>query len=91
VEASFKSPMWENHQYGSVRAFIKIKLPKGNYNYEFYSTKAADNALKQIKDKKYAHELHSKGIKNIIAFGIACKEKKVFVKMDSGEKFERLA
>jgi hypothetical protein len=32
--------MWENHQYGSVRAFIKIKLPKGNYNYEFYSTRS---------------------------------------------------
>jgi hypothetical protein len=36
VEASLKSRMWENHQYGSVRTFIKIKLPKGNYNYEFY-------------------------------------------------------
>ena len=49
---------------------------------------AANNALKQINDKKYAHELRSKGIKNVIAFGIACKQKKVLVKMDIGEKLE---
>ena len=28
VEASLKSRMWENHQYGSVRAFIILILLK---------------------------------------------------------------
>jgi hypothetical protein len=47
---------------------------------------AADNALKQIHNKKYAHELRSKGVKKIIAFGVACKGKRVKVKMCIGDE-----
>ena len=49
---------------------------------------AAENAIQQIKDKKYAQELAGKGIKDIISFGIACKQKKVLVKMASGEEIK---
>jgi hypothetical protein len=47
---------------------------------------AADNALKQIQDKKYVAELRTKGVEDVIAFGIACKQKKVLVKMLRGNE-----
>ena len=50
---------------------------------------AADNALQQIQDKKYAQELRAKGIKDVIAFGVACKQKKVLVKMRRGDEIDK--
>lgn len=41
---------------------------------------AADNALQQIKDKKYVQELRDRGIKEIQALGIAFEGKQLFVK-----------
>lgn len=41
---------------------------------------AADKALQQIKEKNYAAELKSRGIRNILCLGIACHGKRILVK-----------
>ena len=50
---------------------------------------AADAALQQIQDKRYTQELRAKGIKDVIAFGVACKQKKVLVKMRRGDEIDK--
>ena len=42
--------------------------------------KGAEDALKQIEEKKYAAELKSRGIKKILSLGMAFKGKCVFIK-----------
>jgi hypothetical protein len=56
---------------------IVIEFKKVEENLE----KAADAALKQIKDRDYRAELIERGIKNIIELGIAFEGKKVMVKL----------
>lgn len=41
---------------------------------------AAQKALEQIEEKKYAHELKKRGIKTVLALGIAFKGKQVLLK-----------
>ena len=48
-------------------------------------TKTCQEALDQIKEKKYAHELHRQGITHIIAYGIAFFKKELLVTMESKE------
>lgn len=59
---------------------IVIEFKKVDEDDEEDLEKAADAALKQIKDKDYKSELIEKGIKNIIELGIAFEGKKVLVK-----------
>jgi hypothetical protein len=44
--------------------------------------KAAVNALVQIKEKRYAQEMHAMGIESVVAIGIAFEGKKVLLKSD---------
>jgi PD-(D/E)XK nuclease superfamily len=41
---------------------------------------AAQRALDQIVERKYAHELTEKGIESILAYGIALEGKNLFIK-----------
>ena len=43
-------------------------------------SKAADRALDQIREKAYKSELMQHGVQRIVAFGVACQGKKIFVK-----------
>ncbi len=49
---------------------------------------AAQRALDQIQEKRYAQELHAKGISQIREYGIAFQGKKIYVK-SNGEKITR--
>ena len=44
---------------------------------------AAETALQQIDEKKYAHELISYGVSRVLTLGLAFKGKQVFVKSRS--------
>lgn len=59
---------------------IVIEFKKVDEDDEEDLEKAADAALKQIKDRDYKSELIEKGIKDIIELGIAFEGKKVLVK-----------
>ncbi|OBR95012.1 putative AAA-ATPase [Clostridium ragsdalei P11] len=59
---------------------IVIEFKKVDEDDEEDLEKAADSALKQIRDKDYKSELIEKDIKNIIELGIAFEGKKVLVK-----------
>ena len=43
--------------------------------------KRADDALQQIKDRKYDEELRSEGYKNIVYYGISFYQKDCLIKM----------
>ena len=68
----------------------RVKSMPG-FIYEFKHTKdektdldvLADEALKQINDRKYETELHDLGIRNIIKIGIAFRGKNAVVKKAS--------
>jgi len=61
-------------QFGYIIEFKKVITA---HNFE----KSAQVALEQIEKKGYAQELVNQGIKKIIALGIACKGKKIVVKI----------
>ena len=44
--------------------------------------KAADLALKQIHDKGYVTEMHARGIKNVLVYGIAFLGKQILVRSE---------
>ena len=62
---------------GIIIEFKKISLVKK----ELLDV-VADHALNQIKEKNYAAELRARGIKNILAYGIAVDGKQVLLKAE---------
>lgn len=58
---------------------IVIEFKKVNLDQKETLETAAQNALTQIKNKNYAHELRDFDIKQIKAYGIACESKKIIV------------
>ena len=61
---------------GELGFVIEIKVVKGEASLET----ACDEALRQIEDRGYADELRGDGVKDIIAYGIAFRDKKCAVK-----------
>ncbi|MGL6106319.1 PD-(D/E)XK nuclease domain-containing protein, partial [Romboutsia sp.] len=60
-----------------IAIVIEFKIAKHIDDLE----KRAEDAIKQIEDKKYDMELRSEGYKNIIKYGIAFYQKDCLVKM----------
>ena len=60
-----------------IAIIIEFKIAKDIDELE----KRADDALKQIKDKKYDEELRSEGYKNIVCYGISFYQKDCIIKM----------
>ena len=60
-----------------IAIIIEFKIAKDIDELE----KRADDALKQIKDKKYDEELRSEGYKNIVCYGISFYQKDCLIKM----------
>lgn len=85
------SPLDQANQ-GVIIEFKKIKIeltPMGNRKKltpkkqaEALST-AANLALTQIREKNYATELRARGVKNILAYGIAIDGKNVLIKAET--------
>ena len=63
----------DKKKYGLILEFKKISSQET-------PQKAAQRALDQINEKKYAQELRDLGINKIASFGIACKGKEIWVK-----------
>lgn len=62
------------------RLGIVIEFKKLDPDDEETLEETADEALKQIEEKKYAVTLEDRGIKNIKEIGIVFKEKELFIK-----------
>ena len=60
-----------------IAIVIEFKIAKDIDELE----KRADDALKQIEDKKYDDELRSEGYKNIVCYGISFYQKDCLIKM----------
>ncbi|MBW6411168.1 AAA family ATPase [Clostridium weizhouense] len=61
-----------------IAIVIEFKIAKDIDDLE----KRADDALKQIKEKKYTEELRSEGYKNIVKYGISFYQKDCLIKME---------
>lgn len=61
-----------------IAIVIEFKIAKDIDDLE----KRADDALNQIKEKKYAEELRSEGYKNIVKYGISFYQKDCLIKME---------
>ena len=60
-----------------IAIVIEFKIAKDIDNLE----KRADDALKQIEERKYDEELISEGYKNIVCYGISFYQKDCLIKM----------
>jgi hypothetical protein len=70
--------------FTAIEAKIDLLFMELTQKSQFIETmkECVDRALKQIKDKKYAVELHSQGITDIAFFGIACHKKEIVLKQE---------
>ncbi len=60
---------------------IVIEFKKASKHNSEDLEEAAQKALEQIDQKRYAHALHADGIKNVLSYGIAFMGKNVLVKL----------
>ena len=65
--------------YDTRKAGIIMEFKKVSRTLKETLSSAAHKALKQIHEKKYAHELANRKVKSIIAYGIAFEGKKILV------------
>ncbi len=63
-------------KYPGIIMELKWKSKLGSRELE----SLADEALKQIEDKRYDSEMHEEGINEIMKFGIAFSGKKICIK-----------